>query len=171
MGAPYDEIAHLKAPADYFEIIGIDGIENLTGTGDGGTSDDHSQVFLDTWHHMSTQRNYRPTRHLSLAIAIHHLFLVLTPIRPPVVFRRRITQPMLGSTHITHLVDIDDPLSVFVTPTFGGNHQRLPLEELVGTHADLPLDDRCAVNRPKPSKIHHTRSSCPFIEFFPSVSI
>lgn len=43
---PYDEVAHLKALADYLEAIGVDGIENLTDTGDGGTYDDDPQVSI-----------------------------------------------------------------------------------------------------------------------------
>ncbi|KIK12994.1 hypothetical protein PISMIDRAFT_18298 [Pisolithus microcarpus 441] len=40
---PYDEVAHLKALADYFEVIGIDGIGNLKDVGDGGFSDNDPQ--------------------------------------------------------------------------------------------------------------------------------
>ncbi|KIN99114.1 hypothetical protein M404DRAFT_78798, partial [Pisolithus tinctorius Marx 270] len=41
---PFDEVAHLKALADYFEALGIDGINELREKGDGGSSEDDPQV-------------------------------------------------------------------------------------------------------------------------------
>lgn len=56
---PYEEIAHLKALTDYFEAIGVDGIENLRDVGDGGLSDDDPQV---SFGHLAPHRTSRPHR-------------------------------------------------------------------------------------------------------------
>ncbi|KIO05301.1 hypothetical protein M404DRAFT_25454, partial [Pisolithus tinctorius Marx 270] len=43
---PYEDVAHLKALSDYFEVIGVDGIDELRDAGDRDTSDDDPQVFI-----------------------------------------------------------------------------------------------------------------------------
>ncbi|KAI5986289.1 hypothetical protein EDC04DRAFT_1557970 [Pisolithus marmoratus] len=60
---PYDDISHLKALADYFEVIGVDGIGNLKDTGDGGLSDDDPQVYLGHLApHSCGAHKYRPCK-------------------------------------------------------------------------------------------------------------
>lgn len=71
---PYDEVAHLKALTDYFEAIGVDGVEGLRERDDGGLSDDNPQVSLGHLapHQASRQRTPGPRHRAPQTHPRHH---------------------------------------------------------------------------------------------------
>lgn len=99
---PYNEIAHLKALADYLEAIGVDGIEKLTDTGDGGISEDDPQVFIG---HLAphTKNLGRPDPLLLTAEDLLVLVIPLAIITSLAV----VTLPTAARPHTVHCKPLD----------------------------------------------------------------
>lgn len=146
---PYDEIAHLKALADYFEVIGVDGIKDLKGTGDGGASDDDSQVFLGHLApHIGTpdRQDQFP---LVIATDLLNPALVLL-VHPTVVARHRTVPPVLTPPRAIHIVTSDNPRRALHDPVHGAHHRWLIFVSPAGIRTNIQTDGRHVGDPPKP---------------------
>ncbi|KIO07511.1 hypothetical protein M404DRAFT_24008, partial [Pisolithus tinctorius Marx 270] len=82
MWLPYDEIAHLKALTDYFEAIGVDGIEKLKDAGDGAADapivELNPRTGIPLWPNHHNLETTMPTPALDLAHAPTLVFPIIT---------------------------------------------------------------------------------------------